>query len=534
MTKTTKKPAAVAAKSATTKPADAPAKKPAKAQVLYFKVLKDGLSPQRAQAANTTYRWSLPTRSAKGWTPGAWHEVKGDVVLCGNGLHFTRNPAAWWVEGGQVFVAEPEGIADQDSGDQKLVARRLRLLRPATAVELKPFGFRGLKMPTPKVKDGLPSTKPGTALAAVVNACAYFRGWRRGVSRRVSDTGMKRALRTAIETGLPFERNDFMTIFNRLNGSEWIPDLEGLYQLARGSGNTSACVSIERHIGRKPFILDARRICLWDRIGLVPVGRLEAAHVTKIDDLAGEITVSTYQIDEKWHQRHGHPLRKQVLSREEIAAAEAARLEAARTKKEHDAHRYERERDDREVLRAAAAGVAPHAPVEVVPGRYEYRGELVEVAKVPCELGYDVRVHYEAVPDADDPRARWCFGDVRKYESDPEARVRFWNILTDADWKEMRAAWRVDLIAAIDARANVAALDLSIAETERALAKSRALRDELVLKGVALVEKLPPEADVELRAAAERNYGLKEHRWFAVGALLELDGADDELDTEPR
>jgi len=84
------------------------------------------------------YHWSLPTKNDDGtWTPGAWHEVEGDVVLCYNGLHLTPDPLAWWLDGCVVYRAEAEGIVGDPEdtqhdpqGRKKVAAKRVRLLYP--------------------------------------------------------------------------------------------------------------------------------------------------------------------------------------------------------------------------------------------------------------------------------------------------------------------------------------------------------------------------------------------------------------------
>lgn len=45
-----------------------------------YKVLKDGVSYNGGNMA-----WSLPTKRGRGYQPGAWHEVEGCRVGCGEG-----------------------------------------------------------------------------------------------------------------------------------------------------------------------------------------------------------------------------------------------------------------------------------------------------------------------------------------------------------------------------------------------------------------------------------------------------------------
>ena len=68
---------------------------------------------------------------------------------------------------------------------------------------------------------------------------------------------MRSALDLAIEYGLRFDRDDFGAM------DKWRPgywrDIEGSYAVAsgceRGRGNMSACLAIEKHLDRKPFLV---------------------------------------------------------------------------------------------------------------------------------------------------------------------------------------------------------------------------------------------------------------------------------------
>lgn len=96
-----------------------------------YKVLVNGKSCHGGDL-----EWSLPTQNADGtWTPGAWHEVEGEIVVCENGLHLTTQPYARWMEW-NATVYEAEGAGDSDSDDDdKIAYRRARLLRPAPVPE---------------------------------------------------------------------------------------------------------------------------------------------------------------------------------------------------------------------------------------------------------------------------------------------------------------------------------------------------------------------------------------------------------------
>ena len=82
--------------------------------------------------------WSLPTQGADGtWTPGDWHELPASVRVetCRAGYHLTTDPRAWWRAGRTVYLAESDGERAAPRED-KVACRRVRLLRPVTAVDV--------------------------------------------------------------------------------------------------------------------------------------------------------------------------------------------------------------------------------------------------------------------------------------------------------------------------------------------------------------------------------------------------------------
>jgi len=94
-------------------------------QALY-KVLIGG-----ASAHGGAMTWSLPTQGDDGtWTPGAWHEVDGPLVLCENGLHLTPTPADWYLDDSTLYAAEFDGDI-VDNGSNKVCVRRARLVSVA-------------------------------------------------------------------------------------------------------------------------------------------------------------------------------------------------------------------------------------------------------------------------------------------------------------------------------------------------------------------------------------------------------------------
>src|SRR4030095_6181599 len=81
-----------------------------------------------------TMKWSLPNV-----VPGEWHEVKGKIKCCSNGLHFTCEPAKWVQKDCRFFIAEidfSESDFKNDESDNKICVRKGRLIREATSDDL--------------------------------------------------------------------------------------------------------------------------------------------------------------------------------------------------------------------------------------------------------------------------------------------------------------------------------------------------------------------------------------------------------------
>lgn len=75
----------------------------------------------------------------------------------------------------------------------------------------------------------------------------------------------------AIEAGLKFAPGDFEYIWEHYNSGYWIGDGngEGWYSRAVEYDNRSACISFEKQKGRKPFILNGKRLAIGTRIDSV-------------------------------------------------------------------------------------------------------------------------------------------------------------------------------------------------------------------------------------------------------------------------
>lgn len=105
-------------------------------QILY-KVLKNGRSTYFID-----FEWSLPSEEG----PGQFHEYEGELKKCQSGFHLTRNPAHWFRQDFQVFLAEYQGEIiglekPIDLSLDKVVARKVRLIRQLTSKELEEFNI---------------------------------------------------------------------------------------------------------------------------------------------------------------------------------------------------------------------------------------------------------------------------------------------------------------------------------------------------------------------------------------------------------
>jgi hypothetical protein len=69
------------------------------------------------------------------FTPGEWHEVEGELELCGNGFHFCEQPSGPWAyysaQGTRIWKIEADDVLETEwepGADRKCVARRIRLV----------------------------------------------------------------------------------------------------------------------------------------------------------------------------------------------------------------------------------------------------------------------------------------------------------------------------------------------------------------------------------------------------------------------
>lgn len=139
----------------------------------YYKVLVRGRSCHGGDI-----EYSLPTQRDDGtWEPGEWMpEISGPLELCVNGYHLTSDPARWWQEGAECYVAEWDGEYIGD-GHDKIVVRRCRLLRPLTADELA--ALRVFVEGSHKVSNGIAAASGSARIWA--SGCAHV--WAHGSAK---------------------------------------------------------------------------------------------------------------------------------------------------------------------------------------------------------------------------------------------------------------------------------------------------------------------------------------------------------------
>lgn len=75
------------------------------------------------------------------------------------------------------------------------------------------------------------------------------------------NNSMYHGLMLAISSGFKFDVDDFDKVSKRFRLNRWMGDGEGLYAKACEC-NTSAAMSFEKHISRKPFMLHGKRLAV--------------------------------------------------------------------------------------------------------------------------------------------------------------------------------------------------------------------------------------------------------------------------------
>lgn len=289
---------------------DKPAKKsPKPAPVAYYKVLAaDGTSKDGGK-----FEWSLPSEAG----PGAWHELAAEepLVLCASGFHLTTNPRRWWAFGAHVFAAEFTGEVYGEPNDEKIVCRRVRLLRRIVGPELS-------KLLTPEARG--PLAKPAKRDARSAARLLVQHVWdnvQKRESWRTLNAALFDAVLLAVSARLAFDRDDVRGIVGDMRGGYWFSG-DAFYAAAIKAGHESACKSYEAHARLKPMTWDGRRL----HVGAHFVWNREGVTVTSLGD--GKLVACSYK--DEADGEYGHKLkRRYTLTRSEIAAAQSPRKEKA-------------------------------------------------------------------------------------------------------------------------------------------------------------------------------------------------------------
>lgn len=260
--------------------------------VALYKVLVDGMSVHGGDL-----EWSLP----KDGKPGEWHEVEGEVVVCKNGLHLTSNPQVWWKEKAEVYLVEAEGVVGALT-DDKVAAKRARLMRRLTWAELAAFGIYpddrdAQTRPAKKGRVAQPKPSGPSAAMQFVRVAWEERCGATEHSWRTVNATMWSALMLAITGGMSFSVDDFAEIYKSMRAGYWIGEGgERLYAAACEAGNLQACQSYEALKGRNPFMWEGKRLhvgheFMWEGL---------AVKVTSFADENASLTACAY------HPRSSH------------------------------------------------------------------------------------------------------------------------------------------------------------------------------------------------------------------------------------
>jgi hypothetical protein len=349
-----------------------------------YKVLVDGRSCHGGRLV-----WSLPTRNDDGtWTPGAWHEVDGDLALCRNGLHLTDHPAMWWLDGAVAFEVEAEGVVGNpnNTNDRKVVAKRVRLLRP-----VDPSGFLDAEE-TARLKEEIRDAKAkaerdaativdkARARASAIFSEAHDRAAERQRQKERAETARIIALtpaqrqkevasgkidtsavldmaklayancrasrakitksvwtvlKLAVDTGMRFSVSDVTDAIHPRDVDIGHDALENLYASATEANHDSACASIESYLGRKPWVWGGKRLARGSKLTWEGMG----VEVTSFDDDKDVLRACAYKHvrrereigGRKWVDHDKELTRRFTIAREAfIAARKAAKKPAAK------------------------------------------------------------------------------------------------------------------------------------------------------------------------------------------------------------
>jgi hypothetical protein len=287
-----------------------------------YKVLEDGKS-------RNDYAWSLPTKVGRVSTPGAWHRVEdGPLVVCGNGLHLTKDPKQRLYGGKtnpEVYIAEVRGkvVLSENQGDE-LVAREVRLVRRLSWKEMKHLGI---------VRGSMP---PRERSSHVLTMLTYLVDKSVKASDRKLGYAVELGIKALVKARVKFQRDDFEAIARNKYLRLWCAcedNGESLYSFLIKQANESALKSFESWKGRKPFVICGTRVHLGAVFHWGGGGKNGTMFkVTTFDDEAHTMTVRSWRHEQSktktwWGHEYRSLLGKQVvLTHAAIAEAEAARV----------------------------------------------------------------------------------------------------------------------------------------------------------------------------------------------------------------
>lgn len=277
----------------------------------YYKILVDGRS-----CSGGKLTWSLP----KNGKPGDWHEVAGELVRCRNGLHLTSEPTYRRMPRSACYLAEYEGETIGPFENEELVVRRCRLLRRVPWPELA-------------IDDQHPDGESDSPAITLLKHVYKHEGAGMGGSWRRLNSAMKDAFKLAITCGMRFDVGDVGDMAGMFAAHHWWGDLEWAYgEAINGSHgpNPSAYQSIEKHKGRKPWIVMERpgqpkiRLSVGAQFfWFEPISADDPAKavahrvwVTSFDDANDRVVACSYEDDDRYS---GKVKRRFAITREQVA-----------------------------------------------------------------------------------------------------------------------------------------------------------------------------------------------------------------------
>lgn len=159
----------------------------------------------------------------------------------------------------------------------------------------------------------------------------------KGHSWTILNSALHEVVTLAIKSGFKFDEDDFATMHAKFRGGYWMGNShpqcgEGFYtQAARGgfnrfeTANRSACMSFEKWVGRKPFLMNGERLTIGSEI---MIGE-KRWYVTSFaaDNLT--IGVSGYYSEKNpYGRQEGSPTTRKKLTHADVKAIQKGRYES--------------------------------------------------------------------------------------------------------------------------------------------------------------------------------------------------------------